>query len=209
MLSFPGAGCYGPCGTLLISVDGLNGGVQAHMNPTVVIPALLPDPLTHHGHDIEQGIGLIDSKTVNISPKGAGSRQSGRMKEPAKHCIETDVDKMPQPVKSNKQEHQDADNHQVMAQFRLPFRSLVSMLENLFKLDQVQKLDQRQYAPKGAQQLRAGTVSRGSRDFTGAGADTLKSFTVAPFPGILFSCLNHLGYPPFFRIDLSQPYYNR
>jgi len=131
------------------------------------------------------------------------------MKEPAKHCIETDIDKMPQPVKSNKEKHQDTNNHPIMTQFRVPFRLPVGILENLFKLDQVQKFDQGQYAAKWAQQLCAGAVSSGSRDFPGVGADTFKPFTVAAFPVILFSLLNHLGYLLSLRIDWSQTYYNR
>jgi len=50
----PVLGVMALAGALLISVDGLNGGVQTYMDPTIIIPALLPNPLTHHRHDIEQ-----------------------------------------------------------------------------------------------------------------------------------------------------------
>jgi hypothetical protein len=66
-------------------------------------------------------------------------------------------------------------------------------MNQLFELNQIQKLDQCQKAAKGAQLLTARVISGGSVDFTGPGVALRKPFTVMRFGGRKILLFNHLG----------------
>jgi hypothetical protein len=51
---------------------------------------------------------------------------------------------VPYPVKADKQKHQQSDNHTVVAQLGLTGWCMIAEVKNLFKIDQIQKFDQRQ-----------------------------------------------------------------
>lgn len=47
-------------------------------------------------------VRLIDAQTVQITPIGAGNRQTLYSEDAAKHGLQTDVNKMPDPVELDK-----------------------------------------------------------------------------------------------------------
>jgi hypothetical protein len=73
------------------------------------------------------------------------------------------------------------------------------------KIDQIEKLDQRQKPAKWTQLFGTGLVRRGSIDFSGLGAIFTKPFTNAVFPGILFLFFNHLGTSFYSSYGLAKP----
>jgi hypothetical protein len=73
------------------------------------------------------------------------------------------------------------------------------------KINQIEKLDQRQQPAKWTQLLRAGLINRGSIDFSGFDAIFTKPFTNAAFPGIVFSSFYHLGTSCYSCYGLAKP----
>jgi hypothetical protein len=107
--------------------------------------------------------------------------------------VQPHIGEMPQPVEPYEQQHQNATHHTIIAQLRLPAGRYIETIENLFKLDQVQKLDQPQKPAKRAYLLGASLKNRGSTDFSGSLLYVSKTFTDALFPVMLLSLFNHLG----------------
>ena len=116
---------------------------------------------------------------------------------------------MPQAIETDKEQHQNPHNHAIVTQLGFSTRFPVNIIENLFEPKQIQKLDQSQKTPKGAEPLCAGTVKRRSTDFSGTGGFRAKAFTGAILRDTLGSFLNHLGYLLFFGMCLCKPNNNR
>jgi hypothetical protein len=101
---------------------------------------------------------------------------------------------MPQPIEANEEQHQNPNHHPAVPQLRISARPLVNMIKDLFKPEQIHKLDQPQKPAKRTKSLRAGPVGGGSRDSTGSTGFFLETFTEAIFRGSMKSLVNHLGY---------------
>jgi hypothetical protein len=116
---------------------------------------------------------------------------------------------MPQAIEPNKEQHQNPNNHTVVTQLGLSARFPVHMIENLFKPQQIQKLDQPQKTSKGTQPLCAGVIGRRSGDFSGDGRAIAKAFTGAILRDSLRMSFNHLGYLLFHEMSFGKPNHNR
>ena len=53
-------------------------------------------------HDINKWIRLIDSKTIYVTPEGAGCMQANELEKYTNHDIQTNIYEMPQPVEPDK-----------------------------------------------------------------------------------------------------------
>ena len=90
-------------GALHLSIDGFDRGVDVDPDPGISQTAQFPDPLAQDAGDFQQGVGLIDPQAVDIASEGAGCRQPREFKKTAEHGIEPNVDKVPDPIKADKQ----------------------------------------------------------------------------------------------------------
>lgn len=93
-----GSGGYALTATLLISVKAFHGSVHVDMDFSIFKIGLLPETLAQRTCSVEYRAGLIDSQAIHIPPEGARRRQTAHLKNPACHCIQTNIDKMPQPI---------------------------------------------------------------------------------------------------------------
>jgi hypothetical protein len=96
-----------------------------------------------------------------------------------------------------------------MPQFRISARSLVHLIENLFKLEKVQKLDQSKKPSKRAKPFCTSAINGGSRDSSGSERPFPKTFTSVIFPDIIKSLFNHLGYLLSGGVTIAKPNHNR
>jgi hypothetical protein len=190
---------------LHLSIDGFDRGVDVDQDSGILQPAQLPDPFTQDARDFQQGVGLIDPQAVDIASEGAGCRQPGEFEKTAEHGIEPKVDKVPDPVKTDKQEHQNAHHHRIVSQLGITGWGPVSEVKDFPKTDQIDKFDQRQKPAEWAQLRGTGFVSRGSVDFSGPRAFFTKPFTAALFPGSLISSFYHLGTSCRSCLGLAEP----
>jgi hypothetical protein len=152
---------------------------------------------------------LIDPQAIHIPPESTGGWQTNKLKEPTHHRIQPDIDKMPQAIEPNKEQHQNPYHHPVVPQVRFSTRPPVDLIEHLFELEQVQKLDQSQKAPKGAEPFRARAESGRSRDFSRSTGAVAKAFTGNLFRDSFELLFNHLGYLLFTRIGFGKLNPNR
>jgi hypothetical protein len=152
---------------------------------------------------------LIDPQAIHIAPESTGGWQTNKLKEPTHHRIQPDIDKMPQAIEPNKEQHQNPYHHPVVPQVRFSTRPPVDLIEHLFKLEQVQELDQSQKAPKGAEPFRARAESGRSRDFSRSTGAVAKAFTGTLFRDSFELLFNHLGYLLFTRIGFGKLNPNR
>ena len=203
------AGVVSHASPLLIAINRFRSGIDTQMDPFILQGTQLPGPFPQGAVHLENALGLVDAEAVHISPEGAGSRQTGQLEKSANHRVQPDIDKMPQAIETDKEQHQNPDNHAVVTQLGLSTRPTVNMIENFLKPQQVQKLDQPQKASKGAKPLPASAVTCGSSDFPGARGSSAKSFTGAILRDSLTSFLNHLGYLLSFGISFCKPNNNR
>jgi hypothetical protein len=194
---------------LLIAINRFRSGIDTKMNPSIFQATQLPSPFPHNTAKRENRFSLINTETVHISPKSTGRRQTGELEKAANHRVQTDIDEMPQAIETDKEQHQNPDNHAIVTQPGFSTRFPVNIIENLFEPKQIQKLDQSQKTPKGAEPLPAGTVKRGSTDFSGTDGFRAKAFTGAILRDTLGSFLNHLGYLLFSGMCLCKPNNNR
>jgi hypothetical protein len=179
---------------LLVAIDRFGGGIDAEMDHTVSQATQLPGTLPQSTVHLDNGVGLIDAETVHVSPVGARSRQLSKLKETADHGIQPDVDKVPQPIKPDEEQHQDPNHHPVVAQFGGSFRPPVEVLEDFFKPEQIQKFDHSKKPTERGKPFIAGTVWCGGGDFTGPTRFLRETFTSAVFRSSMKSLFNHLGY---------------
>ncbi len=90
-------------GSLLVPVNRLYGRVDVNMDIGILKPANLPYPIPESGNEIEQRRRLVDSHAVQIPPIRARHRQAHDVEDAAKQRVKSNVEKMPQPVKTDKQ----------------------------------------------------------------------------------------------------------
>jgi hypothetical protein len=134
--------------SLLVPVKGFRRGVHAHEDLLIFETALLPPTLPQNDHELENRMSLIDPEAIHITPEGTGGWLAGQLKKPTLDGIQSDIDKMPQSIESDKQKDQNPQNHQVVAQFWLFRRHPADLRKKLLQPNQVRKFDQGQKAAK-------------------------------------------------------------
>ena len=194
---------------LLIAANCFPSGIDTKMNPSIVQRTELPGPFSKNIADSKNRGGLIDSKAVHIYPEGTGRRLTDKMEKTANYSIQTDIDKMPQPIETDKERHQNFDNHALVTQFGFSSRPRVELIENLLEVAQIQKLDQSKKSSRGANLLCKSTIRRRSLDFSGARRSLAKAFTDPIFRDTFHLFNNHLGYLLSDGIDLGTPLQDR
>jgi hypothetical protein len=101
--------------SLLIPINGLYRGINSEMDLFVFQGTLLPNTFSEETHDLEKGSGLVDPQTIQITPERTGGWQTTEMKKSTNHGIQTNISEMPQRVETNKEKHQNPNDHPIMA----------------------------------------------------------------------------------------------
>jgi hypothetical protein len=179
---------------LLIPVDGFRSGIDTEVDPPMLQPTQMPGSFPQNAAYPYDRVGLIDPEAVHVPPEGAGCRQAGELEESTNHGIQADIDKMPQPIETNEEQHQNPKHHPTVPQLGISARPPVSTVKNLFKTKQIHKLDQPQKPTKRAEPLCTSAIGCGSRDSAGPTGLFQETFTSAIFRGSIKSLVNHLGY---------------
>lgn len=104
----------------LIAIDRFHGGIDVDGNVALLNPASFPDLLSQPAHDSQKRPGLIDPQAVQITPIGTGCRKFIHSEDAAKHGLQANVNKMPDPFESDKHEHHKPHDHGVVAQLGFP-----------------------------------------------------------------------------------------
>jgi len=132
---------------LLIPINRFRGGIDAKVNPSILQFAKMSGPLPNNPADVENRVGLIDAQAVHISPKSAGCRQTVKVEKSTNYRIQTDIHKMPQPIETDEQQHQKPYHNAVVTQFGFSTRPTAYSIGNLFKVEQIERLDQSKKPP--------------------------------------------------------------
>jgi len=151
------------------------------MDPSVLQGTHLSRPFPQSTSELENGFPLIDAEIVRISPEGTGLQKTGELDKPTSHSIQPDLDKMPQSIKTDKEQNRNPHYNTVVPHLENSARFPINIMKNLFKAHQVQELDQAQKACKNAESLPAGPVKRKSRDFSGRGDHSQKHLLARSF----------------------------
>lgn len=119
-----------------------------------------PHPLAPRGHHPQQGLRLHHPERLHIAPERGHGRESVHVEHAAHHGIVPDVRDVPQALESHEQQHEQAQHHAVAAQLGPTLGASVVFVEDLFELNEIQKLRQRQEPAERAQAFRALSVRR-------------------------------------------------
>jgi hypothetical protein len=173
------------------------------MDPSLLQITELSGPFPQSAANLENRFGLINAETVHISPETAGRWQKGELQKTTNHGVQTNIDKMPQAIETDKEQHQGPNNYPVVPRLGFSGRLLVDTIEYFFEPEQIQKLDQSQKTSKATEPLCANVIKRRRDDSAvGRGFFAKDFITGAILHDSLRLSFNHLGYLLFYGMSL-------
>jgi len=129
--------------SLLIPVHRFPNGINTDMDQSVPARAQMPGPLPQHPAYSQNRPRLIDPHSIHMAPGSTGCWQTNKPKEPTYHSIQSDIDKMPQTIEGDKEQHQNGHNHSEVLQVGFsvsllarPTRMLIGRQMVFFLVDQ-------------------------------------------------------------------------
>ncbi len=87
---------------LLVTVNGFDRGIDINGDAAIGRSTLPPRLFSQSLHDFPRWPPLINAQAVQVTLIGAGNRQTFYAEDAAKHGLQTNVNKMPNPVKPDK-----------------------------------------------------------------------------------------------------------